>query len=384
MDRLSVERKGLAPYEILMDEDVCPAFAEELGKLSSDETVLLITDGASAFAAQAHESALVSAGFDVSLITIPDDAAGQSVACAQEIWRAMAQGGLSHDALVVAVGGEPVCQMAAFVGATYDLGCKVVFVPTSLSAALYVAAGGVSSLCVDLAHGSDDSGTAPVNSLVGLPFSPALVSISWSLLDQVPQEAWGPSLAALAQIAVLDSEDFFFWLSAHASGLLDRDRDALCEALKRVVAHCCAGEHVESFDAAQTQILRPFLITTLGREYGRTLGRALERLPQYALLPGQGLAQGMRFSSRLAAGLGKAELDFVRLQDELLDSLSCPDLAFETTSSELIELMKHDPKASCGRIRFVVPCGCGTWELCELGADLIAQYLDSWLKSCVL
>ena len=54
--------------------------------------------------------------------------------------------------------------------------------------------------------------------------------------------------------------------------------------------------------------------------YGHTLGHAVEALAGYGTFShGAAVAEGMRFAARLGVALADTPLDFVRMQDELLD-----------------------------------------------------------------
>ena len=64
---------------------------------------------------------------------------------------------------------------------------------------------------------------------------------------------------------------------------------------------------------------------------------------------GHAAAQGMRFASRLAAGLGCCDFDFVCAQDELLDRFGLTrKLRSALSSEELLALMKVDKKVRHG------------------------------------
>ena len=98
--------------------------------------------------------------------------------------------------------------------------------------------------------------------------------------------------------------------------------------------------------------------------YGHTLGHAVEALAGYGTFShGAAVAEGMRFAARLGVALADTPLDFVRMQDELLDDLGLPALGWAADPADMLDAMKRDKKARGGKVRFVLPRDVGDWEL---------------------
>ena len=96
---------------------------------------------------------------------------------------------------------------------------------------------------------------------------------------------------------------------------------------------------------------------------------------------GAAVAEGMRFAARLAAALAGASLEFVAAQDDLLDALGLPALAWSAEPADLLAAMKRDKKARHGQVRFVLPRDVGSWELRDVDDAVILEHLEAWARS---
>ena len=116
--------------------------------------------------------------------------------------------------------------------------------------------------------------------------------------------------------------------------------------------------------------------------YGHTLGHAVEALAGFGTFShGAAVAEGMRFAARLGVALADTPLDFVRMQDELLDDLGLPALGWAADPADMLDAMKRDKKARGGKVRFVLPRDVGDWELVDVEDDVNLEHLAAWQGS---
>lgn len=364
MSRLEVSIPGEQSYDVLIGQGVLSSLGSELRNLClSTNHVLIITDSevSGRYLPQAKYS-LEQASFQVDVITIPSGEEAKSLACISEVWQAMADCGLTRDSVVIALGGGVVGDLAGFSASTFMRGVPFVQVPTTLLSMVDSSVGGKTA--INLPSGKN---------LVGSFYQPLFVCADVALLPSLPDREWLCGCGEIAKTAVIDSLDFFNWLSNHADEMKARIPVVVEEAIERCIRF---KSSVVIADKHETSGIRECL------NYGHTLAHAIETYAGYGVYShGHAVAQGMRFAARLSAGLGKTDLDFVLQQDELLNQLGFPEISLDASVEELMKIMKHDKKVRLGNLRFVVPCAIGSWEVLEISDEVVSQYVSAWLAS---
>ena len=213
--KVIVNIPGEEAYDVRIGGGVLANLGAHLRKLpvfAESDRALVVTDEnvAPLYRADAKE-ALAQAGFRVSDIAVPAGEGSKSVEVAGEIWEAMASLALGRDCVVVALGGGVVGDLAGFVAATYMRGVPVVQVPTTLLSMVDSSVGGKTG--VNLAAGKN---------LVGAFKQPAYVCADTATLATLDEREWACGCAEIAKSAVIDSDDFFFWLVDAAGALAAR------------------------------------------------------------------------------------------------------------------------------------------------------------------
>lgn len=364
--KVVVNIPGEESYNVRIGADIRVRLGEHLRAIPTLEQVeraLVITDATVAELYRDDVKANLSqAGFRVSDIAVPAGEESKTVEVAGEIWEAMAGLGLGRDCVVVALGGGVVGDLAGFVAASYMRGVSVVQVPTTLLSMVDSSVGGKTG--VNLAAGKN---------LVGAFKQPLYVCADTATLATLDDREWACGCAEIAKSAVIDSDEFFFWLTENAQALATRDAEVVAEAIARSVVF---KADVVAQDKTESRGVRECL------NYGHTLGHAVETLAGYGVYShGAAVAEGMRFAARLGAALCETPLDLVFAQDELLDTLGLPALAWSASPADMLDAMKRDKKARHGQVRFVLPRDVGLWELMDVSDDVLLEHLSAWQAS---
>ncbi len=361
--RVVVDIAGSSSYDVVIGGDVLAKLGEYLRGVSSSKTALIITDSnvAPLYCAPAKAS-LNAAGFRVLDITVPAGEASKAIEVAAEIWSAMAEHKLGRDTLIVALGGGVVGDLAGFIAATYMRGVAFAQVPTTLLAMVDSSVGGKTA--VNLSQGKN---------LVGCFKQPVHVCASMATLASLDEREWACGCAEIAKSALIDSDEFFFWMCDAAPKLAARDEATAAEAIARSVVF---KANVVAEDETESKGVRECL------NYGHTLGHAVESLAGFGVYShGAAVAEGMRFAARLGVAVLGAPLEMVQAQDELLDALGLPSLPFSAEPQAMLDAMKGDKNVRGNRLRFVLPRDVGAWELVELDDDLVLEHLCAWAAS---
>jgi 3-dehydroquinate synthase len=355
--KVVVQIPGETDYGVRIGEGILDGLGQTLRQIEAVATcphVLVISDSnvAPLYLART-KAALAGAGFKVSDICVPAGEESKSVEVAGEVWEAMAALGLTRDCTVVALGGGVVGDLAGFTGSTFMRGITVVQVPTTLLAMVDSSVGGKTG--VNLEAGKN---------LVGTFCQPAHVCASTDTLATLDAREWACGLAEVAKSAVIDSDEFFFWMYENAQGLAARNWDLVQQAIARCVVFK-AG--VVSEDKTESHGVRECL------NYGHTLAHAIEKLSGYGKYShGAAVAEGMRFAAVLGARIVGTNAEFAQTQAQLLDTLGLLRLDFRAPAQDILEVMKHDKKARAGAVKFVLARDVAKWELVQVSdADIL-------------
>lgn len=361
--KIVVNIPGEEPYAVRVGAGVLGGLGEALRALpavAAAPRLLVITDeNVAPLYLDAAKASLSAAGFRAADIVVPAGEGSKSLVVIGEVWEAMAALGLTRDCAVVALGGGVVGDLAGFAASTYMRGIAVVQAPTTLLAMVDSSVGGKTG--VNLEAGKN---------LVGTFKQPAHVCACTSTLATLPEREWRCGCAEVAKAAVIDSDDFFFWLLGSAAALAARDEAVTAEAIARSVVF---KARVVAEDKEESRGVRECL------NYGHTLGHAVEALAGYGTFShGAAVAEGMRFAARLGRELVGTPDDLVATQDELLDALGLPPLEWSAPAADMLAAMKRDKKARAGVVRFVLPADVGRWELVDVADDVILAALRDW------
>ena len=361
--RIVVNIADAPSYDVRVGADLLASLGGYLRDVNESDTCVIITDEqVGPLYLDAVKESLSSAGYRTLDITVPAGEASKSLAVVGEIWSAFANMKLSRDVLVVALGGGVVGDLAGFIAATYMRGVAFAQVPTTLLAMVDSSVGGKTGINLDQGK-----------NLVGSFKQPIQVCASTSVLATLPEREWACGCAEIAKSAVIDSDEFFFWLTDVADALRNRDEDTVAEAIARSVIF---KANVVAEDETESKGVRECL------NYGHTLGHAIESLAGFGRFShGEAVAEGMRFAARLGAACVGTPTDVVIAQDALLDELGLPALDWSAEPEALLDAMKGDKKVRGGSLRFVLPREVGLWEVVEVDDETVLEHLGAWARS---
>ena len=295
-------------------------------------------------------------GFSVRRLVMPGGAC--DLARVQALDGLLAEERITSDDLVVAVGGYETLSVASFACSSWCGGTSLAEVPLDAASAIVAGA------------------TPRALDLPGLPrmvtqdgsarFS--IVDIGLFDLDPAGEPA-RLSFALMAQTATCDSNKAFERLWDVTDDLVAGDVAATLTQLLDTVKS--RGRVVSSTAVSTRQSIA----------YAMDLARPLRALLGPEVPDSTLIADGMRFAARLAAALAGASLEFVAAQDDLLDALGLPALAWSAEPADLLAAMKRDKKARHGQVRFVLPRDVGSWELRDVDDAVILEHLEAWARS---
>jgi 3-dehydroquinate synthase len=313
----------------------------------SDETVVR-------YHLAATEAALESTGIDTTCVIVP---AGENSKCfpvLEKVCEALLASRIERGALVVALGGGVIGDLAGFAAAVVRRGLDYVQVPTTLLAQVDSSVGGKTA--IDSRHGKN---------LVGAFHQPVLVLSDTALLDTLSRREFCAGYAEVAKYGLIADAAFFAWLEANWQEVFAGGpaREHAIAVSCRMKAAIVARDERETGERAILNL-------------GHTFGHALEAAAGFSgrLLHGEAISLGisLAFAFSVKRGLLSAA-DAERVERHLAmvglptDVSSIPGGA--PSVDRLMDLIAQDKKVKHGKLTFILVRG--------IGASFIASNVDS-------
>lgn len=246
----------------------------------------------------------------------------------------------NRDAIIVALGGGVVGDLAGFVAATYQRGVRLIQIPTTLLAQVDSAIGGKTA--VNHERGKN---------LVGAFYQPETVLIDIDVLTSLPDDIFVEGLAEVIKYGVIYDAAFFEWLEDNTQSVLAREPDALQFIVRR---SCEIKANVVESDERERE-RRAIL------NFGHTFGHALEAETRYGeLLHGQAVSIGMVMAADLAQRENLCNVQTAQRIRNIVKAYRLPDKAPPVDKGRLLASMAMDKKVVQGALRFVLPKSIGT------------------------
>lgn len=333
MKKISV-RASTSRYDVLCGRGVLRELPRVVSRVRGDGSLFVISS-TRVWRRWGRRVGKLLGGSRRATILIDDGERAKNLATVERACRDLVRAGADRRALVVAVGGGVVGDVAGFVAASYARGIGLVHVPTTVVAQVDSAIGGKTG--VNLPEGKN---------LVGAFYPPKSVVADPELLSTLPPREFRSGIYEIIKYGVIGDANLFAFLEANLDKILRRESTALNHVIERSVAQ---KAHVVSKDEHESG-LREIL------NFGHTFAHALESVTHYRkYLHGEAVGRGMIAAARLAASRGMFPLrDEERLAHLIARVGPLPSWP-PVLATRLIEVMQADKKTRAGRLRFVLP-----------------------------
>src|SRR5271154_4930015 len=347
-------RSATGKYLVVCGRGVLRDTAREISRLGDFSSVQIVSSPKAwravgklipaRFGSLAASKGAAAMGVTIKVHLFDDAESAKALKSVELIARSLNRAGADRYALLLAVGGGMVGDVAGFAAATYLRGIALAHVPTTLLAQVDSAIGGKTG--VNLPEGKN---------LVGAFYSPRLVLSDPRALHSLPEREFRGGLAEVVKYGVISDSRLFAYLEAHMEKVVRRDKTALAYIIPRCAA---LKAHVVSHDEHESG-LREIL------NFGHTFGHALESVTNYRVYQhGEAVAWGMMAAALLgfAAGI-TPERDAARiisLTRRMGPLPPWPKTTPKTTIAKLVSAMRSDKKTRAGKLRFVLTPRIGT------------------------
>jgi shikimate kinase / 3-dehydroquinate synthase len=272
-----------------------------------------------------------AAGIPVHRVALSDTQASKTFSSAEQLANVFAEHAIHRGDLVIAVGGEAICDIAGFVASTFNRGMRLCLIPTTLVAQADSAVGGKNAINLELGR-----------NLVGTIHQPVVVISDTEVACANAGRGFKSGLAEIAKHALISPSDLLEYLHGALGPIVSRDRDAVRAAATRSVeikADIVSRDERERGD-------RLFL------NYGHTFAHAIELVRDTSDDQGEAVALGMMAAAYLAFRQGRIPAAVVDKHRQIIAGLGLP-VSGEFKLKDMLQAWTRDKKYRHG-IRFVV------------------------------
>ena len=276
-----------------------------------------------------------------------------------EIQRVLVERRVARDGVVIALGGGIVGDIAGFAAACYQRGVDFLQVPTTLLAQVDSSVGGKTG--VNLPGGKN---------LVGAFHQPRCVLSDTATLATLDPREVRAGFAEIVKYGLIDDPDFFDWLEANVTALLDLDDDALGIAVVRACERKAALVVADERESGVRALLN----------LGHTFAHAIETGTGYGVwLHGEAVAAGIVLAARMSHRMGWLTGQDCERIERLLTRAGLPTRAPAALSPRrMLELMSVDKKIRRGRLRLILLRGIGDAVMTsEFDPELLHETLEA-------
>jgi 3-dehydroquinate synthase len=345
---VSARRVALPTYEIV----IAPGLLDEAGAIvraaapAHRYAIITDTNVGPLYAGRIRDA--LGAGPD-DVFTIPAGEAHKT----RDTWGTLTDDllarGFGRDAVVVALGGGVVGDLAGFVAATFMRGVPYVQLPTSLLAMIDASIGGKTG--VDTSAGKN---------LVGAFHQPAVVIADPTVLASLPPDHLRAGFAEAVKHGIIADAAYLTRVVKLAQDFGARGfQPSAAEVGSGAMLDLVAGSVEIKADVVRRDEREGGIRKILN--FGHTIGHAVELCSDYTLLHGDAVAIGMAYESVLAEQAGIAEAGTAQRVRMALQSAGLPvSRPSEISIDAIVAATRSDKKARAGRAEYALPMRVGT------------------------
>jgi 3-dehydroquinate synthase len=326
-------KSSAGSYEVVCCGSALSRFAVELRRLGKFSSVHVATS-AKVWAAVGKQVLRGLRGLNPRVHKFNDREAAKNLRSVEAIARSLVKAGADRRAVLIAVGGGVVGDVAGFAAASYLRGIALVQVPTTLVAQTDSAIGGKTG--VNLPEGKN---------LIGAFYPPKLVTVDRDVLKSLPQREFRGGLAEVIKYGVIADAKLFAFLERNFERVLGREARALEYLITRSAEIKAQVVSKDERESGLREILN----------FGHTFGHALESVTGYRRYQhGEAVAWGMMAAALYGHEVGVTPAsDASRIISLVRRMGKLPEWP-QATPRRLIELMGSDKKTRAGKLRFVL------------------------------
>jgi 3-dehydroquinate synthase len=285
-----------------------------------------------------------------TIIEIIDDEQHKNLASIDHIAEKLLRLGADRTAMLVAVGGGIVCDVAGFAASIYMRGMRCAFVPTTLLAQVDASIGGK--------NGVNFNG---YKNILGAFRQPELVLCIQETLTTLPQDVFRAGFAEIIKAAVIADAELFDFIENNVDKLLHNE-----DILQHVIFESIKIKaNIVAQDEKEFGIRRKLNL-------GHTFAHAIEKLS--SVPHGYAVSIGVCLAARLAQSMSLLAKNSVDRIENLLQRLNLPTHS-DIPMTAIAEIIAHDKKKQGSDIFIILPHAIGTSDAHKISMDELKNLL---------
>lgn len=341
-------KSSAGSYSVVCGAGALVGLSSEMQRIGKFSSVQIVTSP-KVWTAVGKQIMRGLAGIRVHVHKFDDAETAKNLNTVEVITRSLVASSTDRRAVIIAVGGGVVGDVAGFAAASYLRGVALVQVPTTLVAQTDSAIGGKTG--VNLPEGKN---------LVGAFYPPKLVVVDAHVLKTLPQREFRGGLAEVIKYGVIADRKLFGFLERNFELVLKRD----ARSLEYLISRSAEIKSVVVSKDERESGLRETL------NFGHTFGHALESVTAYRKYQhGEAVAWGMMAAALYGHAIGVTPAaDAARIVSLVRRMGNLPEWP-RVTPKRLTQLMASDKKTRAGKLRFVLTPKIGkaaTYEASDL------------------
>lgn len=289
-------------------------------------------------------------------VTLAPGEANKNLTAIATLWDAALGAGVDRDAIVVAIGGGVVGDMAGFAASTLLRGLRVVQAPTSLLAMVDASVGGKTGF---------DHPTG--KNLVGTFHQPSAVVVDLSHLATLPKRERACGLAEALKMGLLGDAALFERMERDADRLAAGDVDALLPVVRAAIQ---GKIRIVSADERESGVRAVLNV-------GHTVGHALESATQYTKwLHGEAVSIGIVRELELARRLDCVRPETIDRTVDVLRKLGLPTSADRADMHRARTFVAADKKRAGRTFRVPLIDGIGSVTMRAVSSEDMGRVFE--------
>lgn len=343
-------------YEIVISDDLFSKLKEDIDVFTSSAKKLVV------ISQKVYKLYGKQLNFDKKeVFVLKDGEVQKNFKNYEKILKKAFELGLTRKDYIIAVGGGVVGDIAGFAASTYMRGINLVQVPTTLLSMVDSSVGGKTA--IDIEGGKN---------IIGAFYQPKKVFININFLKTLDKKQYKSGLGEILKYAFIEKNcgykhDLFFfeYLTLCAEKLIEKETMTLMRVIENCLLFKASVVNQDEKEVGLRKVLN----------FGHTLGHALEAYTNYKKFThGEAVVYGMFFIFAWAYSKNMIAYSYYRMAEDLLAKYGFKNINLAKYSTEnLVDLMKHDKKATSDKISFIVPAEKRTVKETLLSLDEVKE-----------
>lgn len=283
--------------------------------------------------------ALQSADVKVIPIILPDGEAYKNTETLNTIYDCLLQNRCERSTTLIALGGGVIGDLTGYAAATYLRGVPFIQIPTTLLSQVDSSVGGKTGINHPLGK-----------NMIGAFYQPQLVLADIDTLQTLAPREFSAGMAEVIKYGLIRDADFFNWLEANITGLMNQDEKLLSYAIYRSCQNKAEVVARDEHEQGERALLN----------LGHTFGHAIENAMGYGVwLHGEAVAAGSMMAADLSHRMDWLSSKEVTRIEKLFKAANLPIIPPALGVEKYLDLMRLDKKVENGKVRLVLQQGIG-------------------------